>query len=160
MHKGKPKSLVCREKEVEEMSTWLEAHIETAKPGSIYVSGAPGTGKIATLVSLLAVRAAKHKYIIINCVVCRDEIFREIASNLCHGSMAAIQRQEDALKIIQVAITSSKEMIVLILDKVDHLESKDQILLFHLFFGGKFQAMSSHHSDQMSQRSPVSRIAL
>ena len=115
------------------MSTWLDPHLETAKPGSIYVLGTPGTGKIATLVSLLAVRAAKHKYIIINCVVYRDEIFRKVAGNLCHGSMSAIQRQEGALKIIQVAITSSKDMILLILDKVDHLESKDQTLLYSVF---------------------------
>ena len=49
LHKGTPKALVCREKEMGELSTWLDEHMVAAKPGSMYVSGPPGTGKTATL---------------------------------------------------------------------------------------------------------------
>merc|ERR1711978_770016 len=69
LHTGTPETLLCREKEVAAMSRWLDQHLVAGKSGSIYVSGAPGTGKTATLVSLLAGKVAKNRSIFINCMV-------------------------------------------------------------------------------------------
>lgn len=48
-----PSVLVCREKQVGSMRDFLTHHLNSAKPGSLYVSGAPGTGKTASLNSIL-----------------------------------------------------------------------------------------------------------
>ena len=133
LHKGTPKALVCREKEMGELSTWLDEHMVAAKPGSIYVSGPPGTGKTATLESLMAGKAAKYKSIVINCVVHCTDIFREVAINLCRGCNP--RTEEAAVKIIGEAVTSSRKMVLLILDEIDQLKRRDQTqtILYRVF---------------------------
>ena len=133
MHKGTPKALVCREKEMGEISTWLENHLFAGRPGSIFVTGPPGTGKTVTIDSLLAGKAAKYKSVVINCVQHCGDIFREVAKNLCHGCNP--KTEEIAGKIIDEAVTSSKEMILLVLDEIDQLKSRDQTqaVLYRVF---------------------------
>ena len=133
LHTGTPKALLCREKEVGAMSTWLDEHLVAGKPGSIYVSGGPGTGKTATIVSLLAGKVAKYRYIIINCMVLKSSIaiYREVASKLCPGGNPKTEKA--AMKIIEEELTSSKEMVLLVLDEVDQLESRDQTVLYTVF---------------------------
>jgi len=133
LHTGTPTTLLCREKEVGAMSTWLDEHLVAGKPGSIYVSGAPGTGKTATLVSLLAGKVAKFRSIFINCMVLKSSIaiYREVASKLCPGCNPKTEKA--AMKIIEGAVTSSKEMVLLVLDEVDQLESRDQTVLYTVF---------------------------
>ena len=133
LHTGRPTTLLCREKEVGAMSTWLDNHMVAAKPGSIYVSGAPGTGKTATLVSLLAGKVAKYRSIFINCMVLKSSIaiYHEVASKLCPGCNPKTEKA--ALKIIEKAVTSSEEMVLLVLDEVDQLESRDQTILYTVF---------------------------
>lgn len=46
---GTPTTMVGREKEIEEMTTFLKTHFEIGKSGSMYIAGAPGTGKTASL---------------------------------------------------------------------------------------------------------------
>merc|ERR1719402_1795446 len=53
LHTSSPRELLCRESQVKSMSDWLDSHLVDGKPGSLYVSGAPGTGKTATLNYLL-----------------------------------------------------------------------------------------------------------
>lgn len=36
-----------------DMESFLKEHLQNVKPGSLYVSGAPGTGKTASLNSIL-----------------------------------------------------------------------------------------------------------
>ena len=132
LHTGTPRAVLCRENEVGAMSTWLDEHLVAGKPGSIYVSGAPGTGKTATLVSLLAGKVAKYRSIFINCMVYGSTaIFCKVASQLCPGSNP--KTEKDAMKIIKEAVTSSKEMVLLVLDEVDQLGSREQIVLYNVF---------------------------
>jgi len=133
LHTGTPRALLCREKEVGAMSSWLDEHLVAGKPGSIYVSGAPGTGKTATLVSLLSGKVAKYRSIFINCMVLKSSIaiYREVASKLCPGCNPKTEKA--AMKIIEEAVRSSKEMILLVLDEVDQLESRDQTVLYTVF---------------------------
>ena len=133
LHTGPPKSLLCREKEVGAMSAWLDDHLVGGKPGSIYVSGAPGTGKTATLISLLAGKVGKYRSISINCMVLKSSIaiYQEVASKLCPGCDPKTERA--AMKIIEEEVTSSKEMVLLVLDEVDQLRSRDQTILYTVF---------------------------
>ena len=88
LHTGTPSSLLCRETQVEVMSTWLNTHLMAGTPGSMYVSGAPGTGKTTTLLHLLSTKVANYKSIFINCMVLKSSIsiYREVAMQLCPKS--------------------------------------------------------------------------
>jgi len=115
------------------MSRWLDQHLVAGKSGSIYVSGAPGTGKTATLVSLLAGKVAKYRSIFINCMVLKSSIaiYREVAMKLCPGCNPKTEKA--AMKIIEEEVTSCEDMVLLVLDEVDQLESRDQTVLYTVF---------------------------
>ena len=53
LHTSLPDRLLCREKEIETITTFLKNHVGAKKPGSLYISGAPGTGKTACLKQIL-----------------------------------------------------------------------------------------------------------
>ena len=49
LHTALPERLLCREKEYKEVNDFLDGCLKKKKPGSMYISGAPGTGKTAVL---------------------------------------------------------------------------------------------------------------
>ena len=49
LHTALPESLVGRESKISSVSSFLDEHISKKKPGSLYISGAPGTGKTAVV---------------------------------------------------------------------------------------------------------------
>ena len=53
LHTSVPDRLLCRDKEVKSISTFLQEHLSKKKAASMYISGAPGTGKTACLSSIL-----------------------------------------------------------------------------------------------------------
>ena len=53
LNSGTPATLVCRDEQIDTMQDFLSKHLKSGKPGSLYVSGAPGTGKTACLNFLL-----------------------------------------------------------------------------------------------------------
>ena len=136
LHAGTPApgQLLCRGEQVAAMEQWLDQHLNTNMPGSMYVSGAPGTGKTATLTHLLETKVTKeYKSIFINCMVLKSSIaiYREVAKQLNPKKEAKTEKA--ALKTIESCIRSSKMMILLVLDEVDQLESKDQAVLYTVF---------------------------
>ena len=52
-HTAKPERLVGRDKEMSEIHTFLKGHMSTKTSGSLYISGAPGTGKTAVLTHII-----------------------------------------------------------------------------------------------------------
>jgi cell division control protein 6 len=133
LHTGTPSYLLCREQQVDTMSKWLDKHLVQGKPGSMYVSGAPGTGKTATLTHLLNTKTLEFKSIFINCMVLKSSIaiYREVAKQL--APKLTPKTEKDALKVIENAITTSKTMTLLVLDEVDQLDSKNQSVLYTVF---------------------------
>eukprot|EP00092_Neocalanus_flemingeri_P022153 GFUD01024029.1.p1 GENE.GFUD01024029.1~~GFUD01024029.1.p1 ORF type:complete len:772 (-),score=294.74 GFUD01024029.1:140-2455(-) len=133
LHTGTPTYLLCREEQVDTMSKWLDKHLVEGKPGSMYVSGAPGTGKTATLTHLLNNKTAKYKSIFINCMVLKSSIaiYREVAKQL--APKLTPKTEKDALKVIETAITTGKTMTLLVLDEVDQLDNKNQSVLYTVF---------------------------
>lgn len=53
LHSSLPTTLPGREKELEELNTFISNHIEKEQSGTLYVSGPPGTGKTASLSIIL-----------------------------------------------------------------------------------------------------------
>jgi len=55
LHTALPERIVGRESESEQVNAFLEKHLVGRRPGSLYVSGAPGTGKTAVLSEIIKV---------------------------------------------------------------------------------------------------------
>ena len=53
LHSSHPNNLLCREKEITEIRKFLQNHLLKGTPGSLYISGAPGTGKTACLTKIM-----------------------------------------------------------------------------------------------------------
>ena len=133
LHTGAPRNLLCREEQVAVLQSWLQDHLVAGKPGSLYISGAPGTGKTASLTHLLSNIYTQYKYIFINCMVLKSSIaiYREVAKQL--NPKKEVKTEREALKVIEASIRTSSSMILLVLDEVDQLESKDQSVLYTVF---------------------------
>ncbi|XP_040569412.1 cell division control protein 6 homolog [Lepeophtheirus salmonis] len=101
------------------------------KGRSLYVSGAPGTGKTACIQYLLQrdFQNAFQKFVFVNCMSLRtpSAIFGHIAKEL------GIGESEDPQSDIEKRITSSSSNFLLVLDEIDQLESKNQEILYTLF---------------------------
>ena len=52
-HTAKPERLVGRDKEMSEIHKFLKGHMTSKTAGSLYISGAPGTGKTAVLTHII-----------------------------------------------------------------------------------------------------------
>ena len=53
LHTATPEHLPCREREIAEIQNFLEDHLNRQTAGSMYISGAPGTGKTASLLHII-----------------------------------------------------------------------------------------------------------
>lgn len=129
---GTPTTMVGREKQIEEMTTFLQTHIEGGKPGSMYISGAPGTGKTASLTSIVNKMEVRLKQVFVNCMTLRSSnaIYGKILTEL---GLPVHSTERDNLKAIEKAITTSKTQVLIILDEIDQLDSKNQEVLYTIF---------------------------
>jgi len=129
---GTPTAMVGREKQIEEMTTFLKTHIEGGKSGSMYISGAPGTGKTASLTSIVSQMEVRVKQVFVNCMTLRSSnaIYAKILTEL---GVTVYSTERDNLKAIEKAITTSKSPVLIILDEIDQLDSKNQEVLYTIF---------------------------
>nr|XP_003414757.1 cell division control protein 6 homolog [Loxodonta africana] len=133
-----PDLLPAREKEMDVIRNFLREHICGKKAGSLYLSGAPGTGKTACLSRIL--RDLKKelkgfKTIMLNCMSLKtaQAVFPAIAQEICQegGSKPA---GKDMMRKLEKHMTAEKgPMVVLVLDEMDQLDSKGQDVLYTLF---------------------------
>nr|CAB3229273.1 cell division control protein 6 homolog [Phallusia mammillata] len=137
LHNAAPATLVGRGSEISEITNFISDHANNRTAGSLYISGAPGTGKSACMMNILSqtkVKAMVGQIINVNCMSIRSaaSIYQCIASQL-----GALSRQSktsrSALKYIENHLTSSGEMILLFLDEMDQLDSKHQEVLYTMF---------------------------
>ncbi|KAM5135205.1 cell division control protein 6 homolog [Mantella aurantiaca] len=132
-----PDRLLAREKETAAILSFLKTHVSSEKPGSLYISGAPGTGKTACLSKLLQdnkeiLKATKTVYI--NCMRLRSSlaIFPAIAEELS-GSSKLSSSGKDTVRSLEKMVTAKGPVILLVLDEMDQLDSKGQDVLYTVF---------------------------
>ena len=53
LHTGLPERVICRETEQDYVNSFLDSHIKKKLSGSLYISGAPGTGKTAVVSNMM-----------------------------------------------------------------------------------------------------------
>ncbi|NWH67403.1 CDC6 protein, partial [Geococcyx californianus] len=134
LHTAVPDCLHGREKETGIIRQFLREHVCGHRPGSLYISGAPGTGKTAVVSHVL--RDCKDelvgsKTLVLNCMALGSPhgIFPAVAQQL--GLPAATGRE--GLRRLEKHLTAQGPMVLLVLDELDQLESKGQDVLYTLF---------------------------
>lgn len=126
-----------REKEFDELSKYINNIIDTDGSGSMYISGAPGTGKTATLNKIINSKEFKKKLKIayINCTGISS--IGAIYKKTCQELNITIKREssKDCLEAIEKHLASKHKMTLLILDEIDQLctTDKKQSILYNIF---------------------------
>ncbi|XP_027025403.1 cell division control protein 6 homolog isoform X2 [Tachysurus fulvidraco] len=131
LHTAVPERLLSREAERGVIVSFLEKHVVLGKPASLYISGAPGTGKTACLNCVLQERKALLKgaqIVVINCMTLRSShsIFPLLAEKL-----GTTRGHSDGK--LEKLLTSSGPTVLLVLDEMDQLDSKAQDVLYTIF---------------------------
>lgn len=131
-HIGMTSRLIGREKEISQICDFVTEHLNLRKPGSLYISGAPGTGKTSCLMHVLDTLKAEFCSVFINCmsVTTTAGIYRKIGNEL--GLSVKLTSSKN-ISELEKSIVTFKSMVVLIFDEVDQLDSKGQEVLYKLF---------------------------
>ncbi|XP_046458697.1 cell division control protein 6 homolog isoform X2 [Daphnia pulex] len=134
LHTSTPGNIFCRDKELDVIETFLQNHIDNGTSGSMYISGRPGTGKTACVTHILANRtfSGKFKSIFINCMLLHTpfSVFQQVAQQLDPKWNTTAK---EALSYLEDRLTESGSMIVLVLDEIDQMSTRDQSVLYALF---------------------------
>ncbi|XP_021095542.1 cell division control protein 6 homolog isoform X2 [Heterocephalus glaber] len=133
-----PDRLPGREAEMDVIRSFLREHICGRKAGSLYLSGAPGTGKTACLSRILQnlkKEVKGFKTIMLNCMSLRSAqaVFPAIAQEICQGEASRLTGKDMMQKLEKQMTAEKGPMIVLVLDELDQLDSKGQDVLYTLF---------------------------
>lgn len=124
------KNLPGREKEYTVITNFLLENLKNKTSGSLYISGAPGTGKTACLTKIFndEILIKKFKKVYINCtsVTSIGKIYNNIADELQLEGLNGKNEIEDYIK-------SNHKMILLVLDEIDQLAGKKQSILYSIF---------------------------
>ncbi|NXG14190.1 CDC6 protein, partial [Grallaria varia] len=134
LHAAVPERLQGREKETRILRQFLREHVLARRPGSLYVSGAPGTGKSACLSRVLRdceEELAGSRTVVLNCMALGTPhgVFPALAQHL--GLPSATGRE--CVRRLEKHLTAQGPMVLLVLDELDQLESKGQDVLYTLF---------------------------
>uniref|UniRef100_A0A8C7YEI9 Cell division control protein n=1 Tax=Oryzias sinensis TaxID=183150 RepID=A0A8C7YEI9_9TELE len=129
LHTAVPERLLSREAEQASIRRFLQEKVLQRRPGSLYISGAPGTGKTACLNCVLQEMKGELsgvQAVTVNCMSLRSShaIFPLLADKLrAPGGQNGLQR----------FLTGSGPAVLLVLDEMDQLDSKAQDVLYTIF---------------------------
>ncbi|KAL1922448.1 uncharacterized protein VTP21DRAFT_9987 [Calcarisporiella thermophila] len=126
--------LVGRETERAKVRGFFAEHALGHKPGALYISGSPGSGKSALLLEITNemgndFRKRKVKVVKLNCMAVSDP--KTIYSKLLREARGTDGDCGDLEKLVRS--TRANSMYVFILDEIDQLLTKDQDVLYKLF---------------------------
>ncbi|XP_057380369.1 cell division control protein 6 homolog [Daphnia carinata] len=134
LHTTTPSTIFCRDKELAVIENFMRPLIDERKPGSMYISGRPGTGKTACVTHILSntIFSGKFKSIFVNCMLLQTpaSIFQHIAQQLDPKWNASAK---EALPFLEDRLTDTGPMIVLVLDEIDQMSTRDQSVLYSIF---------------------------
>lgn len=127
--------LVGREDEAAQFERFLQTSLREQTCNSLYISGPPGTGKTAQVNLTLDTMPLPPlvKVMRVNCmtVLKPDHIFHEIHA-FCTGTSGKRKTYDDVHALLADR-SSPTTALVVVLDEMDYLVTRDQQVLFHLF---------------------------
>lgn len=133
LHSGYTDSLPGREKHIECLKSFLKKHLEDHCSVSMYISGPPGTGKTVSLQSLFASNLVTDNFttVYVNCSMIKsaNRVYAKIAETLKIGSGT----QRECISTIEQYLKTKHKSILMVLDEIDQLSSKNQSILYQIF---------------------------
>ncbi|XP_057954707.1 cell division control protein 6 homolog B isoform X2 [Malania oleifera] len=141
-----PSTIVCREDEQKRVLDFCKTCVEQEKAGSLYVCGCPGTGKSLLMdkVKQLLIDWTKEAgfqppdVLAVNCtsLTTTSEIFSKILGKRqprkkINASISPLQHLQKLYALKQQ--TTGMKMMVIIVDELDYLITKDRAVLHDLF---------------------------
>ncbi|XP_028558504.2 cell division control protein 6 homolog [Podarcis muralis] len=138
LHTAVPDQLHAREKETGVLHRFLREHVSREIPGSLYISGAPGTGKTACLnraLMDLKMELAGCQTIVLNCMALRSSqaVFPAMAVQLGQAGADKAARGDVIRRLVKRLTSESAPMVLVVLDEMDQLDSKGQDVLYTMF---------------------------
>ncbi|XP_026535462.1 cell division control protein 6 homolog [Notechis scutatus] len=138
LHTAVPDRLLAREKETGILQQFLLEHVCRKKPGSLYISGAPGTGKTACLNRALLdlkTELTGIQITVLNCMALKSSqaVFPAIAEQLGLAGAAKAAKGDVIRKLEKWLTSESASMALVVLDEMDQLDSKGQDVLYTVF---------------------------
>ncbi|XP_056264378.1 cell division control protein 6 homolog [Pseudoliparis swirei] len=129
LHTAVPERLLARDAERDTIRSFLEETALRRLPGSLYISGAPGTGKTACLNRVLQdmeAQLAPVRTVLVNCMSLRSShaVFPLLADKL---------KAPGGQNGLQSFLTAPGPAVLLVLDEMDQLDSKAQDVLYTIF---------------------------
>ncbi|XP_010262805.1 PREDICTED: cell division control protein 6 homolog B-like isoform X2 [Nelumbo nucifera] len=114
-----PCAIVCREEEQKRILDFCKSCIDQKKAGNLYISGCPGTGKTLSInkVKELLVEWAK-------------EIFEKLHPRKKINGISPLQHLQ---RLFSQKQSSCEKMMLLIVDELDYLITRDRTVLHDLF---------------------------
>ncbi|MBN3312889.1 CDC6 protein, partial [Atractosteus spatula] len=136
LHTSLPERLLSRDRESAVIRSFLCERVKGRRPGSLYISGAPGTGKTACLTRTLQdcrEELQGAQCVFINCMTLRSSqaVFALVAERL--GAAGGRSQPKDSDRRLEKLVTHPGPMVLLVLDEMDQLDSKAQDVLYTIF---------------------------
>ncbi|XP_030750638.1 origin recognition complex subunit 1 [Sitophilus oryzae] len=132
-----PTSLPCREKEYQDVYNFLKGKLEDECGGCMYISGVPGTGKTATVTSVIDHlqnnrKIPKFSYVHVNGMRLTEprQAYVEIWKQLSGKTVP----WEQAQNLLEQRFTKKKNMmpVVMLIDELDILCTRRQDVVYNL----------------------------
>lgn len=131
----RPGCLPCREKEFDDIMTFLSGKLSDNSGGCMYISGVPGTGKTATVREIMKVLKKKSrndfKFLSINALSLTEprQCYVEIVKQLSNKTL----RWDSALDHLRNFFLKQKHLLhVLLIDELDKLCTRKQDVVYNL----------------------------
>lgn len=133
LHSTLPSQLPGRENELKYLQKFIGDCIDNDCSASLYISGPPGTGKTAALSLTLDKIQFDLKKVFINCTAIKSArtIYSRIAKDL--NLKPSGRTEKDYLNAVEKYMTKTCNMVLLVLDEIDQLDSKNQSILYTIF---------------------------
>ncbi|KAI9306550.1 P-loop containing nucleoside triphosphate hydrolase protein [Cunninghamella echinulata] len=147
-----PTRLIGRDHELSILENFWEQHVIQNRPGCLYISGSPGTGKTAMLDHVINSYQNKKntnskinknnknthqtKTIMINCMSVNEPkaIYAKLITELKPSFQPTLLSSNEILLQTEQLLNGKKNILnVIILDEIDHLVTKDQDVLYKIF---------------------------
>ncbi|KAG0175774.1 AAA ATPase [Apophysomyces sp. BC1021] len=135
-----PSRLIARDAERQQMIEFWKQHVIGNKPGCLYISGSPGTGKTAMLSEvmrkmdddMMALRNHQVKMVMVNCMSVGEP--KGIYAKLVTEFTGQRTHSGDVVQQAEKLLNGKKNILnVVVLDEIDHLITKEQDVLYKIF---------------------------
>lgn len=132
--------LVSRDTEANFLNNFFIQNIDNHTSGSLYISGPPGTGKTEQINVSFKYLTNQHrdnvKFVKLNCmsITNPETIFHEVYSKIAGTLSISFNKKKTSQDLTELLTNGcGLESVVVVLDEMDYLITKDQQVLFELF---------------------------